>query len=118
MRSDSGSKRLSRRDFLGRAAFGLLTGTAGLKGAVAQQPAAPRVVYRRLGRTHLRISHIVAAWDWNEWVYGEAVAAGINYWHKIAGWREIPQPLRRLDREAWYCDVVIDSFEEEGAYDQ
>jgi predicted aldo/keto reductase-like oxidoreductase len=76
------------------------------------------VVYRRLGRTGFQVSHVVAAWDWNEWLYGPAVEAGINYWHKIAGWPQLPEPLRQLDRAAWYCDVAIDSFEEEGAYDQ
>jgi len=118
---------LSRRDFLRTA----LTATAGLAlSGVADaqdQPAAPkhalpphdpRVVYRRLGRTGVAISHIAAAWDWNEWLYEEAVKAGVNYWHKIAGWPQLPECLGKLDREAWYCDVVVDSLEEEGAYAQ
>jgi predicted aldo/keto reductase-like oxidoreductase len=113
-------ERLSRRGFLARATGAALGGGALLDGvaALGQESAVPRVVYRRLGRTDVKISHIVGAWDWNEWLYGEAVEAGINYWHKIGGWRELPEPLRKLDREAWYCDVAIDSFEEEGAYDQ
>jgi predicted aldo/keto reductase-like oxidoreductase len=46
------------------------------------------------------------------------VRLGINYWHKIAGWPRLPEALKSLDREAWYCDVVIDTFDEEGATDQ
>jgi len=111
---------LDRRDFIkhtsGALAAGALLGTG--TGALAQEAPAKRVVMRRLGRTNVAISHIVAAWDWNEWLYEEAVSVGINYWHKIAGWRQIPEPLRKLDREAWYCDIAIDSFEEENAYEQ
>ncbi|MBM3501818.1 MAG: 4Fe-4S dicluster domain-containing protein, partial [Armatimonadetes bacterium] len=46
------------------------------------------------------------------------VDAGINYWHKVAGWPALPEPIAKLDRDAWYCDIAIDSFEEEGAYEQ
>ncbi|MFQ5809164.1 MAG: aldo/keto reductase [Armatimonadota bacterium] len=114
------AKAVTRRGFLRRAAGAVLVGGAALEGGggFAQEAGAARVVYRRLGRTNLKISHVVGAWDWNEWIYGAAVEAGINYWHKIAGWREIPEPIRKLDREAWYCDVVIDCFDEEGAYVQ
>ena len=119
MREDGGSRSLTRRRFLERSAA--FVGSSALLGAGmagAPDEAPRRVVYRRLGRTDVRISHVVAAWDWNEWLYGEAVTAGINYWHKIGGWAQIPEPIRQLDREAWYCDVAIDSFEEQGAYDQ
>ena len=115
------SSPLTRRDFLGRSvvAAGVLAGGPLLATrAGAQDEARKRVVYRPLGRTGFRVSHVVAAWDWNEWLYGEAVDVGINYWHKIAGWPELPEPIRKLDREAWYCDIAIDSFEEEGAYEQ
>jgi len=109
--------RLTRRDFLGRSATaaGLLAGGSLLS---AQEAPAKRVVYRKLGRTGFMVSHVAAAWDWNEWLYGEAVDVGINYWHKIAGWPELPESIKALDREAWYCDIAIDSFEEEGAYEQ
>jgi predicted aldo/keto reductase-like oxidoreductase len=115
------ASRLTRRGFLGRsvAAAGALAGgalPATLAGA--QDEPQKRVVYRTLGRTGFKVSHVVAAWDWNEWLYGEAVDAGINYWHKIAGWPQLPDPIRALDREAWYCDIAIDSFEEDGAYEQ
>ena len=111
-------KRLSRRRFLGNAAAAgagaaLTAGTAS-----AQDEKKTRVVYRRLGRTEFMTSHVVAAWDWNEWLYQEAVDAGINYWHKIGGWPGLPDALKNIDRETWYCDVVIDSFEEDGAYAQ
>ena len=122
---DPGS-RMSRREFL-RAGLAAAVGIA-LPGVAAadeakpekraEPPHDPRVVYRQLGRTKVRISHLVGAWDWNEWLYEEAVSAGVNYWHKIAGWPQIPEALGKLDREAWYCDVVIDSLEEEGAYAQ
>jgi predicted aldo/keto reductase-like oxidoreductase len=117
MKHGHGLPRLTRRGFLGRsaAAAGALVGGS-LAGA--QEAPTRRVVYRRLGRTGFMVSHVVAAWDWNEWLYGEAVDAGINYWHKIAGWAALPDPIRKLDREAWYCDVAIDSFEEEGAYQE
>jgi len=113
-------KRLTRRDFIDRSTRAALGAGALLGGAAAaaQDEKTARVVYRRLGRTDFRVSHVVAAWDWNEWLYGEAVDAGINYWHKIGGWPQLPEPIRALEREAWYCDVAIDSFEEQGAHDQ
>jgi ferredoxin len=109
--------RVTRRDFVTRSALAaaLLAG-GGQPGAAAETE--KRVVYRRLGRTGFMVSHVAAACDWNEWLYGEAVGVGINYWHKVAGWPELPEPIRALDREAWYCDIAIDSFEEEGAYEQ
>jgi uncharacterized protein len=121
MQHGRGPSRVPRRDFLGRSATaaGLLAGGSLLAVMTgAQDSTAKRVVYRKLGRTGYMVSHVVAAWDWNEWLYGEAVDAGINYWHKVAGWPELPDPIKRLDRDAWYCDIAIDSFEEEGAYDQ
>lgn len=116
----SDHEHFTRRDFLGQTARATLGAGAllGMSAASGQEAEQARVVYRRLGRTEFRTSHIVAAWDWNEWLYGEAVDAGINYWHKIAGWRELPEPLKKLDREAWYCDITIDTFDEQGAYDQ
>lgn len=111
-------RRLSRRRFLGSAASAGAGAALAMGAAVTQDELETRVVYRRLGRAEFMTSHVVAAWDWNEWLYQEAVDAGINYWHKINGWPGLPEPLRKLDREAWYCDVVIDSFEEEGAYSQ
>jgi len=111
------SARLTRRDFLGRSAAAASVIVGGSL-AGAQEAPTKRVVYRTLGRTGFRVSHVAAAWDWNEWLYGEAVDAGINYWHKVAGWPALPEPIAKLDREAWYCDVAIDSFEEDGAYAQ
>jgi len=110
---------VTRRRFLAGTAAAALGGGVGLGRAFAQDAGvAPRIVYRRLGRTGYMVSHVVAAWDWNEFLYADAVAAGINYWHKIAGWPKLPQPLQALEREAWYCDIAIDTFEEEGAYAQ
>lgn len=109
----------SRRDFIGAtAAVGAGALLAAGQGVAQDQTPKKRVVYRRLGRTDFMTSHVVAAWDWNEFLYGEAVDAGVNYWHKIGGWPGLPEPLQKLDREAWYCDLIIDSFEEEGAYVQ
>lgn len=118
--------RMSRREFLGCASRAVV-GAGLAAGGLAARPTGEvlaaeldksAIVYRRLGRTGYRVSHVVAAWDWNEFVYPEAVRLGINYWHKIAGWPRIPDCLKRLDREAWYCDIAIDSFEEQGAIDQ
>ena len=119
MEPGQGASCLTRRGFLGRsaAAAGALVGGS-LVGARGEAQDGKRVVYRKLGRTGFMVSHVVAAWDWNEWLYGEAVDAGINYWHKVAGWPALPEPISKLDREAWYCDIAIDSFEEEGAYEQ
>jgi len=122
MEHEQADETLSRRDMI-RATVCAGIGLGVAAGACAEgewqaPPHDERIVYRRLGRTNVMISHIVAAWDWNQWLYEEAVAAGINYWHKIAGWPQLPEPLRKLDREAWYCDVVVDSLEEEGAYTQ
>jgi predicted aldo/keto reductase-like oxidoreductase len=119
---------ITRREFLERAsrtvvgAGAVASGWGTLPSLVGAAEEAtspdPSIVYRRLGRTKLKISHLVAAWDWYEGLYPEAVRCGINYWHKIAGWPRLPDCLQKLDREAWYCDVVIDVFEEQGAIDQ
>lgn len=121
MLSEGTPSGLSRREFISRAACAAVGGVALAAGggaSGAQEAPASRIVLRRLGRTNVRISHIVAAWDWNEWLYPDAVAAGINYWHKIAGWAELPEVLRKLDRETWYCDVVLDTLDQDGAYEQ
>lgn len=81
---------ITRREFLERASrtvagagavaagLGALPDLAGwVDEAAPLDPSA--IVYRRLGRTQLEVSHLVAAWDWYEGLYPEAVRLGINY---------------------------------------
>ena len=119
-------ERLSRRNFLGRTSQAAIAGGA-LAGALSAHSEARAeaaqldktcIVKRRLGRTDFQMSHIAAAWDWSEFILPEAIALGVNYIHKINWLARVPEPLKKLDREAWYCDATIDTFEEQGIIDQ
>ena len=122
MRERKEHEHLSRRAFLGRTSAAAVAGGA-IGGAVMSSTKAMAetagldkscLVKRRLGRTDFQMSHIAAAWDWNEFILPQAIALGVNYIHKINWLADVPAPLKELDREAWYCDATIDTFEEEG----
>lgn len=63
---------------------------------------------RRYGRTGLDISVIVGAATWPEQLVPLALQAGVNYWHKAQQWRTLPEALRRLPRESYYLECVVD----------
>jgi predicted aldo/keto reductase-like oxidoreductase len=104
---------LTRRDFLkGALAAG---GLAALPGLAAAEPGGMR--YVTLGRTGIRASVFLGDWMADQGMYEKAVAAGVNYWHKIGHWRA-PAPydmFRALDRESFACDTTIATLDKDRA---
>ena len=92
--------------------------------APAPEPhaAMPKVKYRRLGRTKIEIAEIAGPGDSlrDPVMFKVAVDAGLNYIHKADGTFSNPrnQEILLKDRERFYLDVVIDSLEEQHAYDE
>jgi predicted aldo/keto reductase-like oxidoreductase len=105
--------RLTRRDFLkGALAAG---GLAAVPGIAAGEPAGMR--YVTLGRTGIRASVFLGDWMADQGMYEKAVAAGVNYWHKIGHWRA-PAPydmFRAMDRESFACDTTIATLDKDRA---
>jgi predicted aldo/keto reductase-like oxidoreductase len=75
-----------------------------------------RMVYRKLGRTGIMIS-VIAGGGMPAALYPRALELGINYWHKLGNWKP-PEALISCPRESFYCDMVIDSLDEEKALQQ
>jgi predicted aldo/keto reductase-like oxidoreductase len=131
---------INRREFLQKSV--LTAGTVVLAGGVvgaaihsahAETPAPPaappqppaempKVKHRRLGRTKLEIAEIAAPGDSlrDPVMFSIAVNAGLNYFHKAEGTFSNPrnQEVLLKDRERFYLDVVIDSLDEQRAYDE
>ncbi len=112
-----------RREFLKRSC--LAAGAAGTIGAI--QGAVPRLSfgqdsqgemeYRRLGRTELDISVVVAGEMTEPFLHERAFELGVNYWHKM-GEFAFPEVFGSKDRDSFYCDMVIDTLNREGAIAQ
>jgi uncharacterized protein len=115
---EQGSRRLARRDFLRcatAAAAGALTGVQ----AMGQAPGGgggtlPR---RRLGRTGIEISTIVAGELPDLALSQRAVDLGVNYFHKVEYWGT-PEFFGRLDRDSFFCDAVVQTLDYDGAIAQ
>ncbi len=105
--------RLTRRDFLkGALAAG---GLAAVPGIAAAEPAGMR--YVTLGRTGLRASVFLGDWMADRGMYEKAVAAGVNYWHKIGHWLA-PAPydmFRAMDRDSFACDTTVATLDKDRA---
>jgi uncharacterized protein len=128
--------RINRREFLHKsvATAGLITLTGGMLGAHAEEtapPAAPtppppaempKLKRRQLGRAKIEISEIAGGGDAlrDPMMFTLAIRAGVNYIHKADGCFSDPrnQEVLLKDREKLYLDVVIDSLEEDKAYDE
>jgi len=92
------------------------TEAASTRGRERTEGARGKMVYRRLGRTGITIS-VIAGGGMPEALYPRALELGINYWHKLGNWKP-PEVLISCPRESFYCDMVIDSLEEERALQQ
>ena len=69
----------------------------------------------KLGRTDMVVSKFLGDRMADEKMYEMALAAGVNYWHKIGAWVD-PAPyemFQKLDRDSWYCDTVVGSLEKD-----
>lgn len=110
---------LSRRDFI--RTVGLAAGSLSVMGSTATPLVAeetkPRMAYRRLGRTDLEVSVVVAGEMPTVRLHQRAFELGVNYWHKMGNWSH-PEVFTKRDRESFYCDMVIDTLDEEGAIAQ
>lgn len=111
-------KNLSRRNFI--------TGSLGALIGVMSFPTinwgtnSKRMKYVTLGRTKMKASKFLGDYMGERKMYEMALSAGVNYWHKMGSWRK-PAPydlFRKLDRDSFYCDTVIDSLEKEKAIEQ
>jgi predicted aldo/keto reductase-like oxidoreductase len=111
---------MNRRDFLKAAASAVGTGITvsrlPIQYAIGEEPEKMR--YRRLGRTNLMVSEIVAANDWNRVLYQPALDMGINYWHKAGYWRSLPREFAKIDRESYYTDDTVDTLDYDDAIRQ
>jgi len=118
------SDNLSRRQFLKKACLAA-AGAAGTLGAMLsetpplfadeEQPA--RMEYRRLGRTNLKVSVVVAGEMPTPLLHERAAELGVNYWHRMGNWA-MPEFFAKKDRDSFYCDMVIDTLDKDGAIAQ
>lgn len=132
-------EKVNRREFLRDSVVkaGLATLAGGVIGsrlmsARAEEPATtpaprptpeiPKVKHRTLGRTKIQISEIAGASDGlgDYLLFMKACESGINYFHKAE--RVFSSPRQRevllKKRDQFYLDVVIDSLDEQGAYNE
>lgn len=76
-----------------------------------------KMKYAVLGRSGIRASVFLGDQMTDVRMYELALASGVNYWHKIGLWAE-PAPyelFRKLDRDSFYCDTIVDSLEKDKA---
>ena len=106
-----GARDLSRRDMMRLGATGVAAaGLANLPVLADEKAASDKLPRRRYGRTGLEIGWLVGASDWPKELIPRAVNAGVNYWHKAQKWsaHTLPPALRRLPRESYYLECVVD----------
>jgi len=123
---------INRRKFLTQsvataglfALAGTVQGEDTNKSATPTPPPAemPKVKHRELGRTKIEISEIAGAGDAlrDPMMFTLAIHSGVNYIHKADGCFNNPrnQEVLLKNREKFYLDVVIDSLDEDKAYDE
>ncbi len=119
-------KGIDRRQFL-KKAYLYTAGAVGTIGYLAsgQQPNVSgssipgKMTYRRLGRTGLDISIVVAGEMDFLPMHERAYELGVNYWHKVGNFEHPgPEFFKGKDRDSFYCDMVIDTLDKEGAMAQ
>jgi len=119
-------REIDRRQFLKKACL-FTAGAVETIGSLAsgQQPVVSgssvpgKMIYRRLGRTGLDISVVVAGEMDFLPMHERAYELGVNYWHKVGNFEHPgPEFFKRKDRDSFYCDMVIDTLNKEGAIAQ
>ncbi len=118
------SDNLSRRQFLKKTiaaagavgALGAISGVANVPTEAKDKP--KRMEYRRLGRTNLKISTVVAGEMHAPILHERAFELGVNYWHKMGDTIALPGLFGKKDRDSFYCDMVIDTLDKDGAVAQ
>jgi predicted aldo/keto reductase-like oxidoreductase len=123
---------LDRRNFLTRSAatVGLFALAGTIRAEDTDKPTAPtppsvampQITHRPLGRTKIEISEIAGAGDAlrDPVMFALATHAGVNYIHKADSCFTNTRNRETLlkDREKFYLDVVIDSLDEDRAYEE
>lgn len=109
---------MTRRRFMKNASATAAVSSAGLTtfGLAGCEPKLARV---KLRRTDMTVSQFLGDRMADRKMYELALAAGVNYWHKIGAWAD-PAPydlFQKLDRESFYCDTVVGSLDEQKAYE-
>lgn len=117
---------INRRQFIKNACL-LTAGAVGTLGRMAggTQPVVNgesvpgRMMHRRLGRTGLNISIVVAGEMDHHQMHERAYELGVNYWHKVGNFPHPgPEFFNGKDRDSFYCDMVIDTLDRDGAIAQ
>ena len=119
------SDNLTRRQFLRKAGL-VAAGAAGTLSAmhsgipplVADEEKPGRMEYRRLGRTDLNVSVIVAGEMPTPLLHERAFELGVNYWHKMGSDFALPELFAKKDRDSFYCDMVVDTLDKDGVIAQ
>ena len=117
---------LNRREFIKEACFlaagsigGISLIAQGSQPLVAGQSIPGKMIYRSLGRTGLNISVVVAGEMDYLPMHERAYELGVNYWHKVGNFEHPgPEFFKNKDRDSFYCDMVIDALDKEGAIAQ
>ncbi len=104
---------VSRRRFMKDASLTAAAGAVALSGFGCKGG----MKYNSLGRSGIKASIFFGDQMADAKMYEMAIGAGVNYWHKIGGWKE-PAPyelFRKLDRDSWYCDTTVGSLDKDEA---
>ena len=109
-RIESMPESISRRDFIKTASVSAGAGTLALSGFGCE---GQKVKTVKLGRTGLTVSKFFGDQMTDRRVYELAIAAGVNYWHKIGHWGEPASYdiFQKLDRDSFYCDTTVASLD-------
>jgi len=125
-RKNSPPTGINRRQFIKEACL-LTAGAVGTLDSLARgaQPVVNgesvpgKMMYRRLGRTNLNISVVVGGEMDHHQMYERAYELGVNYWHKVGNFPHPgPEFFKGKDRDSFYCDMVIDTLDKDGAIAQ
>jgi len=120
------NKEIDRRQFIKKACL-YTAGAMGTIGHLAsgQQPVVSgssipgKMTYRRLGRTGLDISVVVAGEMDFLPMHERAYELGVNYWHKVGNFEHPgPEFFEGKDRDSFHCDMTIDTLDKDGAVAQ
>lgn len=114
------SRQYDRRKFLKKTC--MAAGVAGTIGSIEGgmvhlalgEELPGRMQYRRLGRTGLDISTVVVGEMPEPYLHERAFDLGVNYWHKMGNWT-FPEVFTKRDRDSFYCDMVVDTLNKDGA---
>lgn len=124
-RAGDGPRILTRREFarfLSAASAGtglLAAGLAGTSLTASQRAEAAEAVADRLGKLPRRrlskrlggmsVARIAICQDSAAELLGPSLDAGMNFVHKAAYWKQLPEELRARPRDSYYTDITVDN---------